>query len=87
MQMLKTKLYEIEVNKQANELGAARRSLVRSGDRSEKIRTYNYPQSRVTDHRISYTVYNLPSVMNGELEDFVEKLRIADSAEKMAEGA
>jgi len=87
MQMLKTKLYEIEVEKQASEIGAARRSLVRSGDRSEKIRTYNYPQSRVTDHRIGYTVYNLPAVMNGDLEDFVEQLRIADSAEKMAEGA
>ena len=87
LQMLKTKLYEMEVEKQANELGAARRSLVRSGDRSEKIRTYNYPQSRVTDHRIGYTQHNLPAVMNGELDDFIEQLRIADSAEKMAEGA
>lgn len=87
MQMLKTKLYEMEVEKQNSEIGAARRSLVRSGDRSEKIRTYNYPQSRVTDHRIGYTVYNLPAVMNGDLEDFIEQLRIADSAEKMTEGA
>lgn len=87
MQMLKTKLYEIEVEKQANELGAARRSLVRSGDRSEKIRTYNYPQSRVTDHRIGYTQHNLPAVMNGDLDEFIQQLRIADSAEKMAEGA
>jgi peptide chain release factor 1 len=87
MQMLKTKLYEIEVAKQANELGAARRSLVRSGDRSEKIRTYNYPQSRVTDHRIGFTQHNLPAIMNGDLEEFIEQLRIADSAEKMAEGA
>jgi peptide chain release factor 1 len=87
MQMLKTKLYEMEVEKQNSELGAARRSLVRSGDRSEKIRTYNYPQSRVTDHRIGYTVYNLPAVMNGDIDDFIEQLRIADSAEKMAEGA
>jgi peptide chain release factor 1 len=87
MQMLKTKLYEREVEKQEKEIGAARRSLVRSGDRSEKIRTYNYPQSRVTDHRIGYTVYNLPAVMNGDLDDFVEQLRIADSAEKMTEGA
>jgi peptide chain release factor 1 len=85
MQMLKTKLYEMEVEKQEKEMGAARRSLVRSGDRSEKIRTYNYPQSRVTDHRIGYTVYNLPSVMNGEIDDFIEQLRIADSAEKMTE--
>jgi len=86
MKMLRTKLYEMEVEKQNSEIGAARRSLVRSGDRSEKIRTYNYPQSRVTDHRIGYTVYNLPSVMNGELDDFVEQLRIADSAERMMEG-
>jgi peptide chain release factor 1 len=87
LQMLKTKLYEMEVQKQQSEIGAARRSLVRSGDRSEKIRTYNYPQSRVTDHRVGYTVYNLPAVMNGELDDFIEQLRIADSAEKMTEGA
>jgi peptide chain release factor 1 len=87
MQMLKTKLYEREVAKQQSEIGAARRSLVRSGDRSEKIRTYNYPQSRVTDHRIGHTVYNLPAVMNGDLDDFIEKLRIADSAERMTEGA
>jgi peptide chain release factor 1 len=87
MKMLKTKLYEMEVEKQNSEVGAARRSLVRSGDRSEKIRTYNYSQSRVTDHRIGYTVYNLPAVMNGDIDDFIEQLRIADSAEKMAEGA
>ncbi len=86
LQMLKTKLYEMEVEKQEKEMGAARRSLVRSGDRSEKIRTYNYPQSRVTDHRISFTQHNLPSIMNGEIDDFIEQLRIADSAEKMTEG-
>jgi len=86
-QMLKAKLYEMEVQKQQSEMGAARKSLVRSGDRSEKIRTYNYPQSRVTDHRIGYTKHNLPAIMNGEIDDFIEQLRIADSAEKMAEGA
>jgi peptide chain release factor 1 len=84
--MLKTKLYEMEVEKQAREMGDARRSLVRSGDRSEKIRTYNYPQSRVTDHRINFTQHNLPSIMNGEIDDFIEQLRMADSAEKMTEG-
>lgn len=87
MKLLKAKLYELEVTKQQNEIGAARKSLVRSGDRSEKIRTYNYPQSRVTDHRIGYTKHNLPAIMNGEIDDFIEQLRIADSAEKMAEGA
>lgn len=86
MQMLKAKLYELEVQKQQNEIGAARKSLVRSGDRSEKIRTYNYPQSRVTDHRIGFTQHNLPAIMNGEIDDFIEQLRIADSAEKMTEG-
>src|SRR6478736_1724859 len=86
LQMLKTKLYEMEVTKQANEIGAAHRSLVRSGDRSEKIRTYNYPQSRVTDHRIGYTQHNLPAIMNGEVDSFIEQLKIAETAEKMAEG-
>ena len=85
LQMLKTKLYEIELAKQNAEVGAARKSIVRSGDRSEKIRTYNYPQSRVTDHRIGYTQHNLPAVMNGDIDGFIEQLRIADSAEKMME--
>jgi peptide chain release factor 1 len=86
LQMLKTKLYEMELAKQQSEVGAARKSIVRTGDRSEKIRTYNYPQSRVTDHRIGYTQHNLPAVMNGDIDGFIEQLRIADSAEKMMEG-
>jgi peptide chain release factor 1 len=86
LQMLRTKLYEIEVEKQKKEVGDARKSQVRSGDRSEKIRTYNYPQSRVTDHRIGYTQHNLPSVMNGEIDEFIEQLKIAEAAEKMVEG-
>ncbi|MFZ6009432.1 MAG: peptide chain release factor 1 [Bacteroidota bacterium] len=87
LQMLKTKLYEIELEKQQSQIGAARKSMVKTGDRSEKIRTYNYPQSRVTDHRIGFTQHNLPAIMNGEIDDFIEQLRIADSAEKMTEGA
>jgi len=87
LQMLKTKLYEIELTKQQSEIGAARKSIVRTGDRSEKIRTYNYPQSRVTDHRIGYTQHNLPAIMNGEIDDFIEQLRMADSAERMTEAA
>jgi len=87
MKMLKAKLNDMEVEKQHSEIGAVRKLMVRSGDRSEKIRTYNYPQSRVTDHRIGYTQHNLPAIMNGEIDDFIEQLRIADSAEKMAEGA
>ncbi|MBY0435634.1 MAG: peptide chain release factor 1 [Cyclobacteriaceae bacterium] len=85
LQMLRNKLYEMEVEKQNAEIGASRRSQVRSGDRSEKIRTYNYPQSRVTDHRIGFTQHNLPAIMNGEIDDFIEQLKIADTAEKMTE--
>jgi peptide chain release factor 1 len=87
LQMLRSKLYEMELSKQQSEIGAARKSMVRSGDRSEKIRTYNYPQSRVTDHRIGFTQHNLPAIMNGEIDDFIEQLRMADSAEKMTEAA
>lgn len=86
LQVLRSRLYEIELEKQNEEIGAQRRSMVKSGDRSEKIRTYNYPQSRVTDHRINYTVYNLSSVMDGDLGDFTEQLRIADNADRMQEG-
>lgn len=86
LKVLRSRLYEIELEKHNAEIGAQRRSMVKSGDRSDKIRTYNYPQSRVTDHRINYTVYNLPSVVDGDLDDFVEKLRIADNTEKMEEG-
>ncbi len=86
LQMLRTRLYEMEVQKQQAEIGASRRSQVRSGDRSEKIRTYNYPQSRVTDHRIGFTQHNLPAIMNGEVDQFIEQLKIAETAEKMTEG-
>jgi peptide chain release factor 1 len=87
LSVLRSRIYEIELKKQNDEVGAARKSMVGSGDRSDKIRTYNFPQSRVTDHRINHTVYNLPSIMNGEIQDFIEKLRIADNAEKMKEGS
>ncbi len=86
MQMLRTKLYELEWEKKNAEVTQARRSMVASGDRSEKIRTYNYPQGRVTDHRIGMTVYNLPTVMDGQIGDFIEALRIAENAEKLKEG-
>jgi peptide chain release factor 1 len=87
LQVLKSRLYDIELEKQNEEIGAQRRSMVKSGDRSDKIRTYNYPQSRVTDHRVNYTVHNLSGVMDGDLIDFVEQLRMADNAERMQEGA
>ncbi|HMQ00409.1 MAG TPA: peptide chain release factor 1 [Cyclobacteriaceae bacterium] len=87
LQMLRSKLFEIEREKQESQTSAARKSLVRSGDRSEKIRTYNYPQSRVTDHRIGYTVHNLPAIMEGDIKDLIEQLRIADNASRLQEGA
>ena len=87
LKVLRSRLYEIELNKHNAEISAQRKSMVGSGDRSDKIRTYNYPQSRVTDHRIGYTVHNLPTVMAGEIEDFIEQLRMAEHAERLKEGS
>lgn len=84
MTMMRTKLYEEEVRKHEDAIARQRKTLVSTGDRSAKIRTYNYPQGRVTDHRINLTVYNLDSVMNGEIEDFIEQLQLAENTEKMA---
>ncbi len=86
MQMLRTKLYEMELQKHNESIASKRKTMVSSGDRSAKIRTYNYPQSRVTDHRINYTVYNLTEVMSGEIQDFIDQLQIAENAEKLKEG-
>ena len=86
MKVLRSKLYEIEIKKQNEELAGKRKTMVGSGDRSDKIRTYNFPQGRVTDHRIGYTVYNLSDVISGELFSFTERLRIAENAEKMKVG-
>ncbi|ANQ50282.1 peptide chain release factor 1 [Flammeovirga yaeyamensis] len=80
---LKSRLYAIEEKKRQEEIGAERKSMVGSGARSDKIRTYNYPQGRVTDHRINHSVFNLPIVMDGEIQDFIDRLRIADNLEKM----
>ncbi|NVK84702.1 MAG: peptide chain release factor 1 [Cytophagia bacterium] len=87
LSVLRSRLYEKELKKQQEEIAGARKSLVGSADRSDKIRTYNYPQGRVTDHRIGYSVHNLPTVMDGALDDFVENLRIAENAEKLQEGS
>jgi peptide chain release factor 1 len=84
MQMLRTKLYEEEVRKQEEEISRHRKSLVSTGDRSAKIRTYNYPQGRVTDHRIGLTVYNLENVLNGDLQEFIDALQFAENSEKLA---
>lgn len=84
MQMMRTKLYEEQVRKQEDEIARHRKSLVSTGDRSAKIRTYNYPQGRVTDHRIGMTVYNLDEVMNGDIQPFIDALQFAENAEKLA---
>ncbi len=86
MQMLRTKLYEIELQKHNDAISSRRKTMVSTGDRSAKIRTYNYPQSRVTDHRINFTKYNLPEVMSGEIQEFIDQLQIAENAEKLKEG-
>ena len=83
MNMLRTKLYEEQVRKQEDEISRRRKTLVSTGDRSAKIRTYNWPQGRVTDHRIGLTSYNLDAVVNGEIEEFIEALQMAENAEKM----
>jgi peptide chain release factor 1 len=83
MDMLRTRLYDEEVRKAEEAISKQRKSLVSTGDRSAKIRTYNYPQGRVTDHRIGLTVYNLDEVLNGEIQDFIEALQFAENAEKM----
>jgi peptide chain release factor 1 len=86
MQMLRTKLYEIELQKHNEKIASSRKTMVSTGDRSAKIRTYNYPQGRVTDHRIGLTVYNLPDVMNGDIQEFIDKLQIAENTERLKEG-
>ena len=86
MNMLRTRLYEAEYNKRMEEVAKRRKTMVSTGDRSAKIRTYNFPQSRLTDHRIGLTVYNLNAVMNGELEDIIHALQVAENAERMKDG-
>ena len=85
MQMLRTKLYEETVRKQEEEISRHRKSLVSSGDRSAKIRTYNYQQGRVTDHRIGLTVYNLDNVLNGDIQEFIDSLQFAENSEKLTQ--
>ncbi len=85
--VLRAKLYELELEKAHDEEAAARRSQVGTGDRSEKIRTYNFPQGRVTDHRIKLTAYNLDAVMNGDIQEFVDSLIAADQAAKLTQMA
>ncbi|MBO4558120.1 MAG: peptide chain release factor 1 [Bacteroidales bacterium] len=83
LEELRTRLYNFEYQKYMNEIAAKRKTLVSTGDRSAKIRTYNYPQSRVTDHRIGYTMYNLPVFMDGEIQELIDQLVIAENAERL----
>jgi len=83
MRVLRTRLYDYELQKQHDAMDATRKSQVRSGDRSEKIRTYNFPQSRVTDHRVNLTLYQLDAVMNGHIDPFIDELAQQDQAERL----
>jgi len=83
MALLRTRLYEREYNKYMEEMSSKRKTMVATGDRSEKVRTYNYPQSRVTDHRIGWSMHNLPAFMDGDIEECIEALQLAENAEKL----
>ena len=83
MKMLRTKLYEIEKEKQDSEIANSRKSQVGSGDRSEKIRTYNYPQGRITDHRIGMSIYQMENFLNGDIDEMIDNLIAADRAERL----
>jgi len=86
MKVLKARLFDLKLSEQTNEMAATRKSMVKSGDRSDKIRTYNFPQNRVTDHRIGLTLYNLSNIMEGDLDELIEKLKLADRTEKLKAG-
>jgi peptide chain release factor 1 len=83
MSILRARLFQAEQDRQQAERSEARRSQVGTGERSEKIRTYNFPQNRVTDHRIGKTIYNLPGVLSGDLDEFIEELANMEQAEKL----
>ena len=85
MRMLRSRLYEKEKQERDAKLANERKSQVGSGDRSEKIRTYNYPQGRITDHRINYTIYNLTAFMDGDIQDCIDHLIVAENAERLKE--
>ena len=86
LKVLRSRIYEIEMQKRMDELAGQRKSMVPTGDRSAKIRTYNYPQGRVTDHRIGLTEYNLQNVIDGDINKFIEELQLAENAERLKEG-
>ncbi len=86
MMFLRTKLYDMKHAEQEEEESAQRKAMVKRGDRSDKIRTYNFPQNRVTDHRIGHTLHNLPGFMNGEIDDMIEQLQLIERSERLKEG-
>ncbi len=83
MKVLRARLYDIKIKQQSDEISAKRKNMVGSGDRSDKIRTYNFPQNRVTDHRIGLTLYNLSNIIEGDLNEMIEQLKLADRTEKL----
>jgi len=85
--VLRSRVYELEHAKMLEETSKKRKTMVATGDRSAKIRTYNYPQGRVTEHRIGLTIYNLPNVMNGDIQEVIDQLQLAENVEKMKEGS
>lgn len=87
LQVLRSRIYNQELEKRQNERDAHRKSLVSTGDRSAKIRTYNYPQGRITDHRINKTMYNLNAYMNGDIQEMLDALKMQETAEKLQEGS
>lgn len=85
LKVLRTRIYELEYQKYLDEISSKRKTMVSTGDRSAKIRTYNYPQSRVTDHRINFTIYSLGTFMDGDIQEVIDALQLAENAEKMKE--
>ena len=85
MKVLKARLYDFEMRKRQEAITSQRRSMIRKGDRSDKIRTYNYPQGRVTDHRINLTLYRLEEILEGDLNTLINEVKLADQAERLKE--
>lgn len=86
LSVLRTRVYELEYKKYLDEISSKRKTMVSTGDRSAKIRTYNYPQGRVTDHRINLTSYNLQTIVDGDIQEFIDQLQLAENAERLKEG-
>ncbi|MDD3132664.1 MAG: peptide chain release factor-like protein, partial [Bacteroidales bacterium] len=83
LSVLRSRIYEMEYQKYLEEISSKRKTMVSTGDRSAKIRTYNYPQGRVTDHRINLTLYNLQSIVDGNIQEFIDQLQLAENAERL----